>query len=77
VGGGLENRGARAALSAVTLADNEAKSGRASPALDQGVSASLDLDQRGMKRPVSFGIPRRPGDEGLDIGAFELQAPPR
>ncbi len=154
VGGGLENRGARAALTAVTLADNEARSGganldnfdghttfldtivaeprggakncaagrftshgynleqgnscgfthstdqrntdpkleplrnnggntrtqaipRTSPAVDQGVSASLDLDQRGMKRPVSFGIPRPPGGDGSDIGAFELQAPPR
>ena len=48
-----------------------------SPAVDQGVSAGLTLDQRGMKRPVSFGIPRPPGGDGSDIGAFELQAPPR
>ncbi|MBV9309300.1 MAG: hypothetical protein JOZ73_00620, partial [Solirubrobacterales bacterium] len=44
-----------------------------SPATDQGVSAELTADQRGMQRPVVFGIPRPPGGDGSDIGAFELQ----
>jgi hemolysin type calcium-binding protein len=46
---------------------------RSSPALDQGKSEGLRTDQRGMKRPVSFGIVRPPGGDGADIGAFELQ----
>jgi hypothetical protein len=44
---------------------------RSSPAIDQGVGA--DGDQRGMQRPVLFDIPRPPGGDGSDIGAFELQ----
>jgi hypothetical protein len=50
---------------------------RSSPALDQGKSDGLRTDQRGEKRPVSFGIVRPPGGDGADIGAFELQGTAR
>ena len=46
-----------------------------SPAIDRGSSFSATTDQRGLPRPSNFvGIVN--ADDGSDIGAFELQAPP-
>ena len=46
-----------------------------SPAIDRGSSFSATIDQRGLPRPSNFvGIVN--ADDGSDIGAFELQAPP-
>ncbi|HKG27486.1 MAG TPA: choice-of-anchor Q domain-containing protein, partial [Thermomicrobiales bacterium] len=46
-----------------------------SPATDQGISAGLDNDQRGKDRPSVFpDIPKPPGGDGSDIGAYEIQA---
>lgn len=51
-----------------------------SPAIDQGrrdrfSALALNTDQRGFPRPVVFAsIPKPPGGDGSDIGAFELQA---
>jgi hypothetical protein len=47
-----------------------------SPAIDQGTSAGLSTDQRGVLRPIDLPtIPNStaPGADGSDIGAFELQ----
>ena len=44
-----------------------------SPAIDQGVSAGLETDERGMPRTADQpNIPNAPGGDGTDIGAFEL-----
>ncbi len=44
-----------------------------SPAIDQGNSFGLTVDQRGSSRPADFaGVPNAAGD-GSDIGAFERQ----
>jgi len=43
-----------------------------SPVTDQGYSFGLTTDERGAPRPYSFGLPRSPGGDGSDIGAFEL-----
>ncbi len=49
-----------------------------SPALDQGVDAGSDTDQRSKKRPVRFAsIPKPDGGDGADIGAYELQDAPK
>ena len=46
-----------------------------SPAIDQGNSPSLTIDQRGLVRPYDFpSIPNAAGGNGADIGAFERQA---
>ena len=46
-----------------------------SPALDQGSSPGLSGDQRGFTRPVRFpDLPKPPGGDGSDIGAFEVQS---
>ena len=37
------------------------------------VAMGGDADQRAMKRPVLFDVPRPPGGDGSDIGAYELQ----
>ena len=48
--------------------------GAGSPAIDQGNSFGLTVDQRGDTRPVDFsGIANTSGGDGADIGAFELQ----
>ena len=48
-----------------------------SPAIDAG-SSDLSTDQRGAARPSDgFGISNAPGGNGADIGAFEVQQPPR
>jgi hypothetical protein len=47
-----------------------------SPAVDQGISAALGTDQRGVVRPIDLpSIPNSsaPGGDGSDIGAVELQ----
>jgi hypothetical protein len=41
------------------------------PVIDQGFSFGLTTDERGAPRPYSFGLPRPPGGDGSDIGAFE------
>lgn len=44
-----------------------------SPAVDQGNSFGIHTDQRGHHRPYAFpSIPKAPGGDGSDIGAFEL-----
>ncbi len=44
-----------------------------SPAIDQGNSFGLHVDQRGKLRPHNFpSIPNAAGGDGSDIGAFEL-----
>jgi hypothetical protein len=46
-----------------------------SPAIDQGIAAGLTTDQRGQARPFnSSGIPKAPGGDNSDIGAFERQS---
>lgn len=46
-----------------------------SPAIDQGNSFGLTTDQRGDPRPVDFsGIANAPGEDGTDIGAFEVES---
>jgi hypothetical protein len=48
-----------------------------SPTLDQGISDGLTTDQRGSTRPVRFpDVPKPPGGNGADIGAFEVQSGP-
>src|SRR5829696_2050726 len=45
-----------------------------SPAIDAGSSPGLSSDQRGVQRPIDFPvIPNAAGEDGADIGAFELQ----
>jgi hypothetical protein len=47
-----------------------------SPAIDQGKSFGLTTDQRGDTRPVDNpSIPKPPGGDGSDIGAYESQNP--
>ncbi|HEV7646032.1 MAG TPA: Calx-beta domain-containing protein [Pyrinomonadaceae bacterium] len=46
-----------------------------SPAIDKGSAFSLTTDQRGLTRP-SNKLTIANEDDGSDIGAFELQAPP-
>ena len=44
-----------------------------SPVTDQGYSFGLTTDERGAPRPYVFAsIPKPPGGDGSDIGAFEL-----
>jgi hypothetical protein len=44
-----------------------------SPAIDQGNCFGVHTDQRGKHRPYVYSsIPRPPGGDGSDIGAFEL-----
>jgi hypothetical protein len=51
--------------------------GLGSPAVDQGVAAGVDSDQRGAKRPVVFPDVKQPtGGDGTDVGAYELQTQP-
>lgn len=45
-----------------------------SPAIDKGNSFSLIIDQRGLARPVDLVTYSNAGDDGADIGAFEVQA---
>jgi hypothetical protein len=45
-----------------------------SPAIDAGGSFGAPTDQRGNRRPIDFpGLANRPGGDGSDIGAFEVQ----
>ena len=46
-----------------------------SPAIDKGKSFEATTDQRGLPRPSNFADIVN-ADDGSDIGAFELQAPP-
>ena len=50
-----------------------------SPAIDKGIDAvGAKIDQRGEERPSDFlGITNADGGDGSDIGAYELQAPPK
>jgi len=43
-----------------------------SPVIDAGTNFGFSTDERGAPRPYSFGLPRPPGGDGSDIGAFEL-----
>ncbi len=44
-----------------------------SPAIDAGVNSGLSFDQRGQPRTIdAVGLPNRPGSDGTDIGAVEL-----
>lgn len=45
-----------------------------SPAIDQGNSSGVTVDQRGLPRPFDFsGVANPAGGDGADIGALELQ----
>jgi len=47
-----------------------------SPAIDQGKSLGLVMDQRGHHRIHNYpSLPNAPGGDGTDIGAFELDTP--
>jgi len=43
-----------------------------SPVIDAGTNFGFATDERGAPRPYSVGLPRPPGGDGSDIGAFEL-----
>ena len=48
-----------------------------SPAIDQGTSGGLTIDQRGVTRPYNVvTIPDAAGGDGSDIGAYEWTTPP-
>ncbi len=46
-----------------------------SPAIDQGSSFGLTVDQRGRRRPFRFPMIANPPGDGSDIGAFEANPP--